>query len=245
MCHRYQQYISVTAQAGGRREDASGAVHALWRAWQVDAQLVFTEAARKGILSVANNLLQGSHACQAQHLLPANLCHLEYRAFCAAADLLQLIAESQMSSPALVQLQPYTTRHLRVTLFGQVMMTVDVECATRLVQSNATPAISPAVFPHRGDLRRLARFIDVPTSRLLHAALKRASDDSAMAYRLGNSREQAGKFLHVLIESELFIRIPVIASKEENGGLRQRMLQRVQYLESSARKADAIAVMKM
>ncbi|CBZ26379.1 conserved hypothetical protein [Leishmania mexicana MHOM/GT/2001/U1103] len=245
LCHRYQQYINEIVQTGGRREDVSEVVRVLWRVRQVGVQLVFAEAASRDVLLDASSVLQGSNATQPQLWFPASLCRLEHLTCCAAVDLLQLIAESQLRSPALMQLQPHTARHLRMTLFEQLTVIADVECVTRLLQSNATPAVSQVVLPEKDDLHRVVRCVDACVSSLLDSTLKGRSEDVAKASQHDDFREKASRLLHALVESQLFIRIPEIVSSVAGGGLRRRMLELAQYLESSARKADAIAVLKM
>lgn len=245
LCHRYQQYINEIVQTGGRREHVSEVVRVLWRARQAGVQLVFAEAADQDVLFDASSVVEGGNASQLQLWFPASLCRLEHLTCCAAVDLLQLIAESQLRSPALVQLQPHTVLHLRMTLFEQLTVTADVECITRLLQSNATAAVSQVLLPEKEDLLCVVRCVDVCVSSLLDSALKGTSEEAAKTSRHGNLREQAGRFFHALVESQLLIRVPEIVSSAEGGGLRRRMLELALYLETSAREADAIAVLKM
>ncbi|CAC9552355.1 conserved hypothetical protein [Leishmania infantum JPCM5] len=245
LCHRYQQYMNEIVRTGGRREHVSEVVRVLWRARQLGVQLVFAEAASQGVLLEASGVLEGGNASQPQLWFPASLCYLEHLTCCAAADLLQLIAESQLRSSALMQLQPHIVRHLRMTLFEQLTVIADVECVTRLLQSNATAAVSQVILPEKEDLHRVVRCVDACVSTLLDSALKGTSEDAAKTSRHGDFREQAGRFLHALVQSQLFIRIPEIFSSAEGGVLRRRMLELVPYMESSAREADAIAVLKM
>ncbi|GET93618.1 hypothetical protein, conserved [Leishmania tarentolae] len=244
LCHRYQQYIHELMQMGGRPKHISEVVRVMWRARQVGVQLGFAEESGQDVLIDASIVLQGGHASLPQLWFPANLCRLEYLTCCAAADLLQLIADSQLKSPALVQMHPHTVRHLRATLFEQLTAVADVECVIRLLRSNVTTAVSQVVLPEKDDLCGVVRCVDASVSSLLDSAL-RTNGVAAESSQSGDWREQAGRLLHALVESQLFIRIPEMVSSGKDGGLRRRMLQLAEYVESSSRKTDTIAVLKM
>ncbi|KAG5489687.1 hypothetical protein GH5_00566 [Leishmania sp. Ghana 2012 LV757] len=245
LCRRYQQCIGEMVQASGQREHVSELVRVFWRARLVGVQLVFAEFADEDVVSDASSILPDANASRPQLRFPACLCRLEHLTSCAAADVLHLIAEVQLSSPESVQLPPHTVHDLRTTLLETLATSADVECVIRLVQANATPAVSQAVFPHKGDLRCLLHCVETSISGLLHGAPKEANADSAKWYWRGDSREQASRLLHALAESQLFLRIPEIASGEESGGLRRQFLQLTHHLEGSARNADEVAMLKM
>ncbi|KAG5490675.1 hypothetical protein JKF63_00797 [Porcisia hertigi] len=245
LCYRYQEYIGATTQACEERARVSEVVRVLWRARQVGVRLFFTGVADPDSLINVVDIFSVSDVIPPQLRFPGSLCCLQVLTCCAAADLLQLIAESQLINPQLVQLQPHAVSHLRMALLEQLTTTVDVECVIRLVQSNATPAVSQVMFPRKDDLHRLMRCVAASIFCLLHSAPDGASEAVAERCHCDESREQAGRLLHALVESQLFMRIPEIASGVEDCGLRQGMLQLAQYLEDRARQVDVIAVMKM
>ncbi|KAG5464369.1 hypothetical protein LSCM1_00552 [Leishmania martiniquensis] len=245
LCHRYQQYIGEVVQASGRREEVSNVVRVLWRARQAGVQLVFADSVHEDASMEANSVLFDVHDSRPQLQFPARLCRMEHLTCCAAADLLHLLAESQLNCPESVQLPPHTAYHLRVTLLDKLAACVDLECVIRLVRSNATPAISQVVFPQKEELHRLMRCVEVAISFVLHDAMQRGMADSAKGSRRGDCQEPASRLLHALAESQLFFRLPELASGEKSGGLRGRALQLAQFLEGSGRKADEVAVLKM